>query len=553
MTRDIDIDSLAERILRGDLGRLDSAELDAVLSWISGSEKLGAGELIHHVGVPRERPDLMRQVYRQLDQRLFADGRLDLRRAGVETGVDDKIRRARFRRLMTAFHPDRHPDRADWLTPRSQAILTAYRAFRSGREASTAHNRASERPAERRPKRSARGQRFPDERSSARLTPEHAGPMTRMRIRLRNIEHLQGKILLVLAIVALVPVAWVYFTYKPYRNGLSAPSRIAASESPQPTPVTQPVADRGAAVAPPTGEPDDNGLAVAAAALPESLDVWGERTAEREESLPVDEFGLDVESLLAFQSEQEPPSDTQTAAAPQPGPARDAPRTSPQPPEAGAARPDSSQSSGEPAPASPPVNAARSEMQEAAPESTPPPPGATEPEPATEDQGQADPAEEAASAAASSPALSAAQQSPPPAGETTPHAGGTSEPGPIEAEPLPIDDRVEHLLADYSRYFATGDLDSLMQLLSEQPRENRNRGRDWFRSSYSDLFGQSAARRIDIAVNEVERSGEAWRVRARFDLEVEYPNRRPVRSTSPVEYTLTENESGTLLIDSIDY
>lgn len=551
MTRDIDIHGLAERILRGDLGRLDSAQLDAVLSWISGSEKLGAGELIRHVGVPRERPDVMRQVYRQLDERLFTDGKLDLRRAGVEPGVDDKLRRARFRRLMTAFHPDRHPDRVEWLTPRSQAILTAYRAFRSGEEAAAQHDRASARPKGRRPKRPARGQRFPTERSSARLTPERAGPMTRMRIRLRNIEHLQGKILLVLAIVALVPVTWVYFSYKPYRTGLSAPSRIAASESPQPSPAAEPVVERETAVAPTADEPDSDGFTVSAAALPESLDVWGERKADRGEPLPVDEFGLDVESLLALQSEQDTSFAMQADSPSEPEPARSAPRTSPQPPETRTVPPDSSGQSAEPVPESAPGHAALSESQDSAPESTPSPsPRAAEPEPVVERPTQDETADEAASSP--SPVL-AAEQSPAPAAEAAPPAEETTESAPPEAESLPIGARVEHLLADYSHYFATGDLDRLMQLLSEQPRENRNRGRDWFRSSYSDLFVQSAARRIDIAINEVERHGEAWRVRAEFDLEVDYPNRRPVRSASMVEYTLTENEAGSLLIDSIDY
>ncbi|RFF32400.1 hypothetical protein DZC52_01575, partial [Wenzhouxiangella sediminis] len=117
----------------------------------------------------------------------------------------------------------------------------------------------------------------------------------------------------------------------------------------------------------------------------------------------------------------------------------------------------------------------------------------------------------------------------------------------------PIEARIQHLLDNYSLQFAVGNLDGLLSLLAAEPRENRNRGRAWFRDNYGRLFDESAARRIDIEVLDVNRRAQDWRVAARFDLRVNYPDREPATAERRVEYSIVEDAEGRLRIRAIDY
>lgn len=203
MSDPLDIENLATRVLSESDQPFSPIELDAMLSWLSGSERAGGAELVRRIGTPGERPDLARSVYRHLDERLFEDGRLNVRRAHVDTSVDERTRRSRFRRLMTAFHPDRSQRNAAWLTPRSQAVLAAYTEFRSGGPAQELRpmlQAVSPRP------RGASGELA---RTSARLTPSPPALLLGLVQRLRRVSNLQGKIMLGLAIVAFLPVVIV--------------------------------------------------------------------------------------------------------------------------------------------------------------------------------------------------------------------------------------------------------------------------------------------------------------------------------------------------------
>ena len=220
--RTINSETLAAKLTGNESLQLDAEELDATLNWLSGSERTGAGRLIHHLGTPAEQPQLTRDVLQRLDGQLFSEGRLVLDRAFVHTNIDHKERRARFRRLMTAFHPDHHPNDNGWLTPRSQAIHDAWRRFRQG----------VEEPATEPPLTAARSvvpargdyAATPDRRS-AKLAPELPGLLTRLRLRLQRVDHLQGKAMLLIAVIAFLPVGWIYFAHQPYRQGLDTLSQ----------------------------------------------------------------------------------------------------------------------------------------------------------------------------------------------------------------------------------------------------------------------------------------------------------------------------------------
>jgi len=126
------IDALARRLLNGRAPRLDAAELDAVLSWLSGGQRHGAAQLSRTLGNPHSCPRQVAALYQLLDVQLLHGGRLDPGAAHVAGSPTDGEKKARYRRLIQAFHPDRYPELAAWLTPRSQLVNQAYAAFKRG-------------------------------------------------------------------------------------------------------------------------------------------------------------------------------------------------------------------------------------------------------------------------------------------------------------------------------------------------------------------------------------------------------------------------------------
>ena len=117
---------------------------------------------------------------------------------------------------------------------------------------------------------------------------------------------------------------------------------------------------------------------------------------------------------------------------------------------------------------------------------------------------------------------------------------------------MPSEAQIVALLEGYSRAFEQGDIQGYMQRLSDNPSENANQGRDWFRQSYSRLFEQTEGRRLRIQVEEVRPNGSAWDVTARFDLEVEYPGRAPVSAGGPIRYRVVQ-QGEELRLDRISY
>jgi hypothetical protein len=534
-----DLQALAERMLRGRMGTLEGAELDAVLSWISGSERAGAGELIHLVGTPHERPGMARRLYDELDAQLFQDGELVLERAGVGPERDEQERRARYRRLMTAFHPDRFPDHGDWMTPRSQAIHKAWRRFRSG-EDSTADTppAPATSPSAKPPRSKRRHHREPELRRSARLVPEQPTPLTTVRLQLAHTPHLAGKLMLAVAVIALVPVGWLYLVNQPYRNVLSVPPTESAVElEPEPVGAVEEAPEPVDAPRPVHIMPEFD-----AAQLPGELDVW-DPDRFRDDS---PWFATLPERLLGI---HEPPDFETADHVSAPEPVREAP------PEVSV---ESSVESSVEAPAeeAPPADiivASVAEVDEAPPDSPSVADEAaqvSEPEPAAEPE----PVEP-------EPALE-----PELARETTPRDEPEAvEPDPPAVEPAlaaPVDqgiavettqDRITDLLEDYRQSFERGELDQFMASFSASPRENRNQGRRWFRENYEWLFAESSQRQLQLDVLNVERINDNWRVTAQFELEVDWHARRPVKDRRLVQYTVSEAEDGRLLIDAIDY
>jgi len=125
-----ELGALLDRLRRGEMPALVLDDVDALVAWLCGKGSREAGPDDDPLPVPEHDPVLLQMVFYRLDATLFNGGELNLKAAGLDAGQSDKQRKARFRRLAGAFHPDRHPVLADWLTARSQIVLQAYGRFK---------------------------------------------------------------------------------------------------------------------------------------------------------------------------------------------------------------------------------------------------------------------------------------------------------------------------------------------------------------------------------------------------------------------------------------
>ncbi|MDT8321180.1 MAG: hypothetical protein RQ826_11700 [Xanthomonadales bacterium] len=206
---------LLEQLRAGANPALGPTDLDLLLAWLTGSfgrdgngghgeggDGGGRGKEERHGALPRPEDDpvLLRMALFRLDETLFDNGRLDLQAAGFDPEQPASTRRSRFRRLASAFHPDRFPDLADWLTQRSQAIHQAYGLFKQDPEGS-----AFATPQPGRAQSTDTRTVFRKPRAGARNRPLERFAV-RLRRRFGQDRFLAHKIIAALAILALLPI-----------------------------------------------------------------------------------------------------------------------------------------------------------------------------------------------------------------------------------------------------------------------------------------------------------------------------------------------------------
>jgi len=186
--------ALLEDLRCGGKPELSVADVDALTGWLCRSGNRASG-MDAGLPTPRHDPVLRKMVFYQLDSTLFVGGELRLPAAGLDHGQPEEDRRQRFRRLISAFHPDRYPDLADWLTQRSQIVHRAYARFKKNPTAP---------PPRRTQQRPQSGMRASDpirrRRQSLRET------LLELRKRFGHDRHLAHKLVAGLALLALLPV-----------------------------------------------------------------------------------------------------------------------------------------------------------------------------------------------------------------------------------------------------------------------------------------------------------------------------------------------------------
>lgn len=219
------IDLLARKLLSGQSSKLSADELDALLSWLSGGQRHGALHLSAVLGPPSHCPQTVSTLYRLLDQQLLSGGELNAASAHIGGARPHSEGKARFRRLIQAFHPDRYPELSAWLTPRAQIIHQSYAAFKRGEPlpgetrvgASDATNplvstaKRDSKPIGATKKTEPHPWHTGPFRRSAKLVPNSAGPIRRQLTRLQSSPNLSRFIISTLAIIGLVPMLLLYW------------------------------------------------------------------------------------------------------------------------------------------------------------------------------------------------------------------------------------------------------------------------------------------------------------------------------------------------------
>ena len=198
-----DLRHLLEQLRRGERPPLSVDDVELLLGWLTGSAAREGSEGAD-LPSPGHDPVLLQMVLHRLDDVLFDGGELRPAAAGLDASEPATRRRIRFRRLASAFHPDRFPDLADWLTQRSQAVHRAYARFKQDPDAPV----AAPSPARPHPPPHGAGPRRQDMRRAAPRVRKHRirAFANRLRARFGNDRYLAHKLIGGLALLALLPV-----------------------------------------------------------------------------------------------------------------------------------------------------------------------------------------------------------------------------------------------------------------------------------------------------------------------------------------------------------
>jgi len=187
------------------------------MHWLVGRDSDSA----RAIGQAFDRRDLSRSQARRhvllyLDNTLFVHDRDPYRLLGLTPDCDMDAIRARHKRMLQVFHPDRHADEQGWFTDRSERLNRAYAYLKAnhGKPGSTAIPDAATvtggpTPSPARPKRPT-PPRQPKPRVSRREDLRR-----RLRARLGNPEHLQQRIYLLLFAVPVLLLLLLYLSSRP--------------------------------------------------------------------------------------------------------------------------------------------------------------------------------------------------------------------------------------------------------------------------------------------------------------------------------------------------
>ena len=467
---------LLESLRRGEPCVPTFEQIEALIAWLNGSSRQAQAQ----ESAAGYDPILVLLVLQQLERSLFKHDHLDIKAAGLGPEQPRDLRRMRFRRLASVFHPDRFPDLADWLTVRSQAIHRAYTHFKQQPDAWPGHKRPNPTGAT---TEAVKPATVSPVRPPRREAPIHDW-LIALRARFGHDRRLAHKLIALLALIAALPVANLYLAQAiPYSASASIASKPAYRPVDSPTISTAETAsvDTGIESALPAVDAlaSDNDQAPAQPiALKTQQAITNPEPVASDETTAVEEpvLGPSVdEPLLALGSQDDRQAVDRLA--PEGDVAVQAHHD---------AQPLHSAASKEPTPVFI-AGATKAEFESVYPQT--------------------------ANAAFKQDLqnhiqynnyeLSAA------------HSQGELVLGPLKRHP------VGHLLAAYQSHVQSGNVNALMQLFtSARPKQGRRNGSAAISEYYRTLFSRSSQRTLHLRVLRMQRDGDGWQVETALDFSI---------------------------------
>lgn len=480
-----ELKALLDEIRRGAAPALTPEDSDRLSGWLCGAANR-SGES-PDLPRPDHDPVLLQMVYFRLDTALFDGSRLRLEAAGLGPDQSADTRKTRFRRLAGAFHPDRNPTMADWLTTRSQIILEAYGRFKQAPDTDTEIPSAAASPAH---------ESTPPPENAYTRPSRRPGVARRALLALRrrfgHDRYLAHKLIAALALIALLPVLnlWLVSTHAPDPGSARAPlSAVSANDD------ARPEQDSAGADAPSrtadtktgntadlTAEPDD-GFALRRAAR-QAMTLSQESADPAAPLTPVDRqleaLGLVSDRERLYQRMARTDQD--------PGPA----------------------------PARLPEDDSRPEPAERDPASAgierePPPPGPFHIARATKSPEPPRPPTRSDhdSSTQSTPAAEAATTAAPAAAANTP----TLQSGDLALGPW-THSEPGRVLAGFKQDVERGSLTGIASRFAPDVRHDALRGDSAVTDHYRALLDRYSQRRVDLRARRMRRDGPRWRIEA---------------------------------------
>ncbi|QIK38092.1 J domain-containing protein [Caldichromatium japonicum] len=238
---------LARSLRNGRLSPVCARHLDELLLWLSNPDHLRAAELERAIGQQGlSRAQARAAAFCLLDQHLFdRPDRPPAQTLGLEAGVDLGLAKQRYRRLIQVYHPDRHPERADWATRRTEQINRAWTALQRG----SGSSETGLRPASRRAADHSPPQQHRPSLGLMDWISEITLPIwSHLQGRIRGRSLFERRLSLTIALIALMILAgllWPREHPKPIPRIIHHPigteaSRIISLKEPAPPPAEQP-------------------------------------------------------------------------------------------------------------------------------------------------------------------------------------------------------------------------------------------------------------------------------------------------------------------------
>lgn len=215
-------EALAEAILSGTPNEIVRVHLDALIRWLSGASSPDANAIDQALIKKDMEPGNAGNLALALLERvLFADGADAFAQLGLAFNATEAEIRARYKRLVRVFHPDRQLGESDWLHDCTQKLNLAHEEALKLTQAPAASTTPSD-------------AKSPDA-AKGRYGTRYAGPSKRdqVRAKLGTAQALQRKAFVILGGIALFSVFYLWMSMPKFSDAGNKATAIQSEKKPQ--------------------------------------------------------------------------------------------------------------------------------------------------------------------------------------------------------------------------------------------------------------------------------------------------------------------------------